>query len=298
MPSLKRIICLANSWKLKERCIAGIDIDTGKWIRPVCDRYPEDGRVPKEIRLVEGREPELLDILEIPLADTGEDFGFESENLTILSGKWQLLGKATPADIFQYCGNYPDILHNRNRYVNVSYLKFLPFEQRYTLQLVHVVQFSVKSIGITQGSKQWKGTLETTYGQTLKDANITDPAFVEKLEAGYQLKSNYLITVSLGMPWAPPNWEGEAPSWKLIAGVMEIPPSTNQKNTVDVIDRSDLIAQTDREMQRLGWDVEQGRNYLLQNFNKRSRQQLTLAELTQFLTYLKSLSDEFDDLPY
>lgn len=91
MSSVKRIICLANSWKLKERCIAGIDIDTGKWVRPVCDSlYPEDGRVPKNICLVDGREPELLDILEIPLADTGNNFDFESENLSVLRGQWKI----------------------------------------------------------------------------------------------------------------------------------------------------------------------------------------------------------------
>jgi hypothetical protein len=72
MSSLKRIVCLANSWKLEERCVAGIDLDTEKWIRPVCDSvYPENGKVPKSARLIEGREPELLDILEIPLAETG-----------------------------------------------------------------------------------------------------------------------------------------------------------------------------------------------------------------------------------
>lgn len=108
---------------------------------------------------------------------------------------------------------------------------------------------------------------------------------------GYQTTGEYLVTVSLGMPWTPDNWEGEAPCWKLIAGVIEIPKSANQQNAVDLVDRSDLIAQTDREMQRIGWNVDQGRKYLQQNFNKRSRQLLTLTELAQFLSYLQSLSN-------
>ncbi|MFM8305620.1 MAG: dual OB domain-containing protein, partial [Microcystis aeruginosa] len=50
MSSLKKIVCLANSWKLNERCIAGIDISSGNWVRPVCDSlYPEDGRVPRAV---------------------------------------------------------------------------------------------------------------------------------------------------------------------------------------------------------------------------------------------------------
>ena len=95
-------------------------MDTGNWIRPVCGQrpYDNDGRVPRNIRLVEGREPALLDILEIPLADTGENFGFESENLTILPGKWQLVGKAKPEDLFQYCSNNSYILPQSNQHLS------------------------------------------------------------------------------------------------------------------------------------------------------------------------------------
>ncbi len=83
-----QVICLANSLKLNERCIAGINPTTGKWIRPISSSYPNDGRISKHIRLVNGKEPALLDVLEIPLEQTGSDFGFESENLTIATGTW------------------------------------------------------------------------------------------------------------------------------------------------------------------------------------------------------------------
>jgi hypothetical protein len=151
MSSIKRIICLSNSLKYGERCIAGINIDTGKWVRPVSDLFPEDGKVPESIRLIKGKEPELLDILEIPLAETGNDFGFECENLTILDGEWKLLDKAKPSDLVKYCGSFSNILHNSSKYVNPSYLQSLPFHQRHTLQLVQTANFSVtrKSTGNT-----------------------------------------------------------------------------------------------------------------------------------------------------
>lgn len=216
MPSLKRIICLANSEKLRERCIAGIDLDTGKWVRPVCDKlYPEDGRVPESIRLVEGREPELLDILEIPLSDSGNDFDFECENLSILTREWKCLGRVQPTDLFKYCGSFNQILHNSWKYVNPSYLKSLPFHQRRTLQLVHVVNFSVE--------ERWRGTIQSANNSSLVSAKITDPVLVEKLEAGYQPKNNCLVTVSLSMPYRPySDWAGEDPCWKLISGVIEL----------------------------------------------------------------------------
>ena len=220
MPSIKKIICLSNSWKHNERCIAGIDIDTGKWIRPVCDAlYPEDGRIPAYIRFVEGREPKLLDILEIPLADTGEDFGFESENLSVLAGKWKCVGRVEPTDLLRYCGKLPQILHNSWKYVNPSYLQGLPFHKRQTLQLVHSVTFFFKN----GGYNNWRGTLQTLNGQYLRDAKITDPVFVDKLNSGHQPKNNCLVTVSLSMPHKPSSeWQGEVPCWKLIAGVIEL----------------------------------------------------------------------------
>jgi hypothetical protein len=55
-------------------------------------------------------------------------------------------------------------------------------------------------------------------------------------------------------------------------------------------DNSDVIAQTDVELRRLGWGREQGRKHLEQTYGKRSRQQLTDAELLDFLHYLESQS--------
>jgi hypothetical protein len=226
---MAKIICLANSWKLEERCIVGIDCNTEKWIRPVCDNlYPEDGRVPEEYRLIEGKEPALLEILEIPLADTGNDFGFECENRSVLSGEWQCLGKVKPNDLIRYCGNFTEILHNSWKYVNPSYLKNLPFPERRTLQLVYAINFSVEKQITSRGKIEWRGTIEVPNGQRLSDAKITDPIFVKKLEAGHQPGKNCLVTVSLSIPWAPSlNWEGEKPCWKLIAGVIELPDLPN-----------------------------------------------------------------------
>jgi hypothetical protein len=217
---MSTIICLANSWKNGERCIAGIDIETSEWIRPVCDaQYPDDGRVPRSVRLVEGREPELLDILEIPLAETGKDFGFECENRSVLPGQWNYLGKVESADLLKYCLKSQFILHNSWKYVKPSFLQRLPLPNRLTLQLVHAVSFSVE-----RKEDGWRGTIQGANGQSLPGAKITDPVLVKKLEAGCQAQSNCLATVSLGLPWKPASWENEdeAPCWKLIAGVMEL----------------------------------------------------------------------------
>jgi hypothetical protein len=54
------------------------------------------------------------------------------------------------------------------------------------------------------------------------------------------------------------------------------------------IDFSDIIARTNVELKRLGWTNQQGREYLVQTYGKRSRQLLSDAELLDFLHHLES----------
>ena len=222
---MAQIICLANSWKRGDRCIAGINELQGKWVRPVSDL--PDGQIPKEMRQINRLEPALLDVLEIPLAKTGPDLGFECENLSVLPGKWRQVGKVPPAYLLKYCNSQEYILHNHLPYVTVEYMQSLPMCDRLTLQLVKAVRFTVKKLikrfeGGNKWKGFWKGSVVTQPGQKLT-AKITDPVFIKKLESGYRPQKACLVTVSLGMPWRRDNWEGGYRCWKLIAGVVELP---------------------------------------------------------------------------
>lgn len=63
------------------------------------------------------------------------------------------------------------------------------------------------------------------------------------------------------------------------------------------VDLSDIMAQTDVELRRLGWNVMQGRDYLEKTYGKRSRHELTDEELLSFLLYLETLSDPVESSP-
>ena len=54
-------------------------------------------------------------------------------------------------------------------------------------------------------------------------------------------------------------------------------------------DFNDIKYKTDLEMKRLGWTKEQGRDYLLGTYGKRSRLHLTDEELLEFWRYLETL---------
>lgn len=67
-------------------------------------------------------------------------------------------------------------------------------------------------------------------------------------------------------------------------------PARESGELMDEEDLSDVIAQTDVEMKRVGWTPNQGRDYLVKTFGKRSRQLLEPHELMQFLRHLQQQS--------
>ncbi|MDD1422393.1 hypothetical protein MEO40_25435 [Dolichospermum sp. ST_sed1] len=64
-----------------------------------------------------------------------------------------------------------------------------------------------------------------------------------------------------------------------------------KKRYNEPVNLSDVIAQTDVEIERLGWTPEQGKDYLVKTYSKRGRSLLSEEELRNFLTYLKSQPD-------
>jgi len=219
---MTRIVVLANSWKNQDWCLAGIDLGTGKWVRPVTGL--DDGRVRQTDMKLGGDSPVLLDILEIPLDSSGPDFDFESENRTILPGRWYRRGKMMPKDILKYAKRPYYVLHSHKKYVNPKELQQKTFEKRVTLQLIQVSRFKVRDTRRNPTDKpNWKGAILS--GGRKIEVGITDPVYVEKLNRGHKPSPSCFLTMSLSMPYKPPDWdEAESPvCWKLIAGVIELP---------------------------------------------------------------------------
>jgi hypothetical protein len=275
-----QIICLANSSKHGERCLAGINPSTAKWVRPVSLAYPNDGRVPWSTPVIDGTElltladVKSLDILEIPLHTTGPDFGFECENFAILDGEWAMVGKARVDDIVPYVNFYGPVLHDTRKYVSVSNLQMKPFENRRSLELVYADKLDITRHEREGGGTKWKGSFTTRGGYSLNNITITDPELFDLLGNDILPEGPCLITMSLGMPFEPPGWNGPAqPCWKLIAGVMQL----------------SLADQIFIEMYLAGWTVEDGRSYAISTYGKKSRSQMSDDEQQDFIDHLRHI---------
>lgn len=87
------MIVLANSRKMGGRCVAGISLATGAWIRPVSS-HPEGELHPSDCA-VEGRAPRALDVVRLPYRERLDDPA-QPENVLIDDGRWELARTVDP----------------------------------------------------------------------------------------------------------------------------------------------------------------------------------------------------------
>lgn len=219
---MTQLICLANSRKYSDRCIAGIRIDTGEWIRPISDKT-EWGSVPLDQTHINGTPVQPLDIIDIPLEDFGR--GYEPENRLLRAGAWIRTERATMADILTYCESH--LLHTP-ALTAIPYpaLLAMPMQARRTLQLVQVAH--LPTYRTERGT--WRGQLAMEDSRLF--LSITDSVLTQRLEAQHQQTGETsirlpasLLVLSFGQPWKKPDVEGDHQCYRLIAAVLALEPS-------------------------------------------------------------------------
>jgi hypothetical protein len=207
----RNLIILANSRKMGNRCIAGIDAQTGEWVRP-CFGTGEEG-VPWSVRQVDGAEPQLLDILAIPLAKDGPHRDIQPENRRILKGAWKSVGKATVKQVAKYRQKSGLILHNVGRRIDVDELRQVAAKDRNSLCLIRAhVDFS------TEGTYRGKRVNAAfMHGSNRYCLPVTDYEYERRFPAYGTAEAECLLTISLGSPYERDNC-----CYKFVAGVTEL----------------------------------------------------------------------------
>ncbi len=217
MSSVVDLIVLASSAKNSERCVAGIDVRTGGWIRPV--GAAGQGEVPFSLRKIDGQEPEIFDIIRMELEDTGETHGFQMENRAIVKRPWERVGRASPTDVLPHCCNADFVFYDDDVSVRHAELRD-DINRNSSLQLWEVRDFTSVEDHNYQGDKRWKGRFSIPNGNCYSLV-IKDLDFENRLNQGQPCPRHCLLLLSLGAPFLS-RFRSEHFCWKLIATVIEL----------------------------------------------------------------------------
>jgi hypothetical protein len=214
---MTRLICLANSRRDGGRCIAGIDLETGRWIRPV----PRlGGAIPEERTFLSGKLLEPLDIIEIELDPPTYTTRFQCENRCLKNWNWRLAGRVAPKDIHKYRNNAATVLHGPGKTVEPAELERLPPAKWSSLELVHATNVSFQPD--TRKTLRWQAKFSLGPSGPTYCLTITDPEATVLLNRKQAIKPECLLTVSLTEPKELTEFGKPELCYKLVAAVMEM----------------------------------------------------------------------------
>jgi hypothetical protein len=218
----RQILILANSYKggSGNRCIAGIDVDTGEWVRPCSG--DGTGGISWNERQIDRCEPRILDIVGIPLGDDGPNRMYQPENRQLLKGPWKRSERTVKEVTGLVAGllQLPNpLLHNTDKKVHIYNLIMLPEEQRKSLCLIPAA-VNFYTVARTSKSGYFKGVNASFHcGDDDYDLPVTDYEYHKAFPARSTKQSSCILTISLGLP------NTDNCCYKLVAGVIELPES-------------------------------------------------------------------------
>jgi hypothetical protein len=214
------IIVLANSLKMRGRCVAGVSVRNGRWVRPVSE-YEHGELYPSDFK-ADGWEPRPLDVVSFPYRRL-EPEPAQPENLLIDRGPWRLVERLNVADAFSRLEPLlsvgPELLGNRDR--------GMPEEKAGAGIAASLALVEPEGLCFVVGQSFGKLTARACFelGGQSYDLPVTDrllkPRLVSKERGRYGAVDldlagpRTLLTVSLGQPLNGTNW-------KLVAGCFAV----------------------------------------------------------------------------
>jgi hypothetical protein len=221
MNYVKRIGCLANSRKMSGRCIAGLEIEgsqIGGWIRPVSNRSTEEISL-SERRFEDGSEPDLLDILEIPMLEPRPHACQTENHLIDEEYYWAKTGDFPRQQLPELC-EVPNPLWVNGFHSYNGINDRIPEEQANSLPASLVLVDPQRLIiaverGLTE--RQVRAEFRVA-GQTYK-LTVTDPVverqFLSRGEGYYTYEKPAVACISIGEPF-------QGYRYKLVASIIDL----------------------------------------------------------------------------
>jgi Dual OB-containing domain len=213
---MARIAILANSKRPDGRCLGGIDLTTGEWVRPVTKSG--DG-IPTERCFINGKMLRVLDILELDLIRPRNAPEYQKENQFIRNWNWTVKRRLKLSAVSKYIDSAAPILHSVGDRVAPASLKALPVGKWVSLQLI-------KPKNLTFGRhyydpNRWVANFQDSAGNSYS-LKITDPDATLRLEKNEKISKKSLLTVSMTKPWTHDASEKPPLCYKVVASIIEL----------------------------------------------------------------------------
>ena len=223
--TVKRMVCLANSRKWNERCIAGRELQNeespGSWVRPVSAREHE-GVSLSEQRLGDGGEPRLMDVIDVPVLEARPKL-YQSENwLLDPERRWERVRRISPEELERLADPIAPLWRsgfNSTNGLNDRIPNSLAESEKSSLRFIRVdsLTLSLFRPGGASGDNRRRIQGKFRYAGNDYSLRVTDPAYERRYQTRvtgtYRIGETYL-TISLGEPF-------EGYVYKLIAAVIE-----------------------------------------------------------------------------
>ena len=202
----KTIVCLAKSVKHGGYCIAGKEIESREWIRPVSDREDEEMR-PEDCTCEGNKQPCVSDIISVPLLEPRPN-SYQRENHLIDSGHtWIIRGRIPWTRLLELVDATRGTLwvngHSSYYGMNDRVPEASSSEVPSSLTFIRPVDLTVcvETEGAEFGNPRRKTRAKFTYDGHYYKIAVTDPIIKDKFwsqPGQHPMGNNSLLCVSLG----------------------------------------------------------------------------------------------------
>ena len=204
---IKTIIILAKSAKNNNYCIAGINVDTNEWVRPVSSDQSISEAVPlDDVVCSDNIQLQVLDVVKIQFNDNLNNNPIQPENLYYDEHyRWRKINEVNIQYVTGFHGfdNRNAIFYNYDRSIPEAEIKGMPQLYRESLLLLPIENLII-DVEHRNGNPKFYANFEYN-GRQYKKFGVSDidiiNNFMDHKEGQYFLKKNANVVFSLTNPF-------------------------------------------------------------------------------------------------
>jgi hypothetical protein len=194
-----KIVLLTKSRKYNNYCIAGVELNSGKWIRLVSSQADIHCAVPEiDLTYQDGSQAQIFDVIQVkltkqvPLYFQPENYEYNSEYY------WTKLGSSSLEEVKKLVNQHADpfVFHNSDKRLLGSFVTGLTPSNHYSLKII----FVARAVLSVERYEKLKYKISFSYsGKSYTDLSVTDDAFIQPYQSeGSFTLNNVGLVISLG----------------------------------------------------------------------------------------------------